>query len=141
MLRKILGPVKVNGEYRRRHNKELYEHMEDLVTSMRRRRMLFFGHLERMNQDRLTHQIHKSISNKKSYSKWAVQVRKDFEQANITEEEISDRNIFRDLVKSATLQPLTLATARPACKWSQQRKEAHSRKMKAYWQRKKASEN
>ncbi|KAL1449423.1 hypothetical protein WDU94_001932 [Cyamophila willieti] len=141
MLRKILGPINDNGEYCRRHNHELYEQIEDLVTCMRKRRMLFFGHLERMLPNRLSHQIHVSLAKKTSYSKWADLVKKDLEEAHISPEDICNRDTFRDLVKTATLQPLTTATARPASRWSQQRKNAQSQRMKEYWQRRKARES
>ena len=49
ILRKILGLVKENGSYRRKQNNELFEHREDIVTAIRERRMMFYGHLERMN--------------------------------------------------------------------------------------------
>uniref|UniRef100_A0A8D9BEI3 Uncharacterized protein n=1 Tax=Cacopsylla melanoneura TaxID=428564 RepID=A0A8D9BEI3_9HEMI len=76
MLRKILGPIKENNEFRRRHNNELYYQSEDIITSMRKRRLMFSGHLERMNQERLTHRLHTAISSRKSYSKWSQRVKK-----------------------------------------------------------------
>lgn len=139
ILRKILGPVKENGSYRRRHNNELFEHMEDIVTAMRKRRLMFYGHLERMSPDRLTHRIHSSISKKSSYCKWSNQVKKDLIEAEINPDLVWERTLFRDTVKSSKkLQPLTSTTSRPNCKWTEERKADHSSRMKLYWQRRKA---
>ncbi|KAI5751635.1 hypothetical protein M8J77_009428 [Diaphorina citri] len=114
ILRKILGPIKENDTYRRRHNNELYDNIEDLVTVIRKRRMLFYGHLERMEPKRLTQRIHASISKKSSYAKWATQVKKDFREAEISEELIGNRNKFREAVKSTNkLKSITSTTARP----------------------------
>lgn len=55
--RKILGPVKENGEYRRRHNHELYTHVEKITDTIRKRRITFYGHMTRMNSERLTNQM------------------------------------------------------------------------------------
>ncbi|KAI5708451.1 hypothetical protein M8J77_022846 [Diaphorina citri] len=138
ILRKILGPIKENDTYRRRHNNELYDNIEDLVTVIRKRRMLFYGHLERMEPKRLTQRIHASISKKSSYAKWATQVKKDFREAEISEELIGNRNKFREAVKSTNkLKSITSTTARPNSKWSEERKADHSSRMKIYWHKRK----
>ncbi|KAI5743680.1 hypothetical protein M8J77_021036 [Diaphorina citri] len=138
ILRKILGPIKENDTYRRRHNNELYDNIEDLVTVIRKRRMLFYGHLERMEPKRLTQRIHASISKKSSYAKWATQVKKDFREAEISEELIGNRNKFREAVKSTNkLKSITSTTARPNSKWSEERKADHSSRMKVYWHKRK----
>ncbi|KAL1447407.1 hypothetical protein WDU94_005673, partial [Cyamophila willieti] len=138
ILRKILGPIKENDSYRRRHNNELFDNIEDLVTVMRKRRMQFYGHLERMDPKRLTHRIHSSISKKSSYAKWTNQVKRDLEEAQINQNLVENRNEFRDAVKSTNkLVPLTSVTARPNSKWSEERKVDHSSRMKLYWQRRK----
>ncbi|KAI5746246.1 hypothetical protein M8J77_001486 [Diaphorina citri] len=136
--RKILGPIKENDSYRRRHNNELYDNIEDLVTVIRKRRMLFYGHLERMEPKRLTQRIHAFISKKSSYAKWATQVKKDFREAEISEELIGNRNKFREAVKSTNkLKSITSTTARPNSKWSDERKADHSSRMKIYWHKRK----
>uniref|UniRef100_A0A8D8RKU7 Endonuclease-reverse transcriptase n=1 Tax=Cacopsylla melanoneura TaxID=428564 RepID=A0A8D8RKU7_9HEMI len=138
ILRKILGPINENGNYRRRHNNELFDHIEDLVTVMRKRRMQFYGHLERMDPKRLTHRIHSCISKKPSYAKWTIQVKKDLEEARISHNLIWNRTEFRDAVKSTNnLKPLTSTTARPNSKWTAERKADHSSRMKIYWQKRK----
>ncbi|KAI5743682.1 hypothetical protein M8J77_021057 [Diaphorina citri] len=138
ILRKILGPVKENGNYRRRHNNELFDHIEDLVTVMRKRRMMFYGHLERMDPKRLSHRIHSSISKKSSYAKWSNQVKKDMAEAEINPDLIHNRPLFREAVKSSDkLKPLTTVVPRPNSKWSEERKADHSSRMKIYWMKRK----
>ncbi|KAJ8873145.1 hypothetical protein PR048_026762 [Dryococelus australis] len=57
VLRKILGPIKENGEYKRRHNHEIYTHVEKITNNIRRGRITFYGHVTRMNPARLTKRI------------------------------------------------------------------------------------
>ena len=57
ILRKILGPIKEGDQYRRRHNNELYKHFEKTADTIRKRRIAFYGHLQRMDSDRLTGRI------------------------------------------------------------------------------------
>lgn len=142
ILRKILGPVKVQEGYRRRHNQELYEHIEDITTCMRKRKRTFYGHLERMDHQRLTFRVHQTISQRPSYAKWTKQVKKDLSEAKIDIAIIHNRDTFRKLVRTtSSLEPLTLVTSRPACKWTQERRETHIARMKAYWSRRKAHES
>lgn len=116
----------------------MYDNIEDLVTVMRKKRMQFYGHLERMDPKRLTQRIHSSISKKSSYSKWANQVKRDLQEAQINQDLVRNRNEFRDAVKSTNkLLPLTSVTARSNSKWSEDRKVDHSSRMKLYWQRRK----
>ena len=51
ILRKILGPIKEGDQYRRRHNNELYKHIEKITDSIRKR-IAFYGHLQRMDSNR-----------------------------------------------------------------------------------------
>ena len=59
MLRKILGPTEKGDQYGRRHNNELYKHIEKITDTIRKRRVAFYGHLTyiRMNNIRLAGRI------------------------------------------------------------------------------------
>ena len=50
---------------------------------MRKRRLLFFGNLYRMDDNRLTKQIFKYLWGKKSTLSWIKEVQKDLEKNNI----------------------------------------------------------
>ena len=54
IFRKILGPVKENGEYRRQHNYELYTRVKKISDKIRKRRIAFYGHVARLKSERLT---------------------------------------------------------------------------------------
>ena len=96
--------------------------MEDIVTAIWKRRLMFYGDLERMNPHRLTQRIHSSISNKSSYCKWSNQVKNDLIEAEINPDLVWNRTLFRDTVKSSKkLQPLTSTTQRPNCKWTEEK--------------------
>ena len=99
---------------------------------------MFYGHLERMDPKRLTQRIHSSISKKSLYAKWANQVQKDLDETQIRKDLVWNRNQFKDAVKSTNkLKPLTSVRARPNARWSQDRKNDHSSRMKIYWYKKK----
>ena len=91
ILRKILGPVKENGEYRRRHNHELYTHVEKITDAMRKRRIAFYCHITRMNPARLTNRIFTYFLKKKTKGAWFTEVDKDLQELGITTNDIWER--------------------------------------------------
>jgi hypothetical protein len=62
ILRRIYGPVKDNGHWRIRYNKELYElHGEpDLVTCIKLKRLQWAGHVQRMEGTRIAKKAFKA---------------------------------------------------------------------------------
>ena len=61
---------------------------------MRKRRQVLFGHLYRMDDNRLTKQMFKYLWGKKSTSSWIKEVQKDLEKNNINAEEAIEGEIF-----------------------------------------------
>ena len=55
---KILGPIKEGDQYRQKHNNELYKHTEKITDTIKKR-IAFYGHLQRMNSNRFTVRIFK----------------------------------------------------------------------------------
>ena len=68
--RKILGPRKISEGCKLRSNDEIYQSTGSITETMRKRRLLFFGYLYRMDDNRLTKQIFKYLWGKKSTSSW-----------------------------------------------------------------------
>lgn len=132
ILRKILGPTKENGEYRRRHNQELYTHIEKITVTMRKRRIMFYGHLARMNKHRLTNKIFTYFQNKKTKGSWFTEVEKDMDEVGINQDDIQEREPLKKKLKT-----LRSFQEKPKMKtgkqWTEERKEAHRRRMKEYW--------
>ena len=143
ILRKIMGPINEEGKYRIRHNNELYEQVESITTAMRKRRLIFYGHVVRIDNQRLTSRIFNTVSRgKATNAKWTKLVRKDLEQLDIDPSTIYDRNKYRALIRTSdSLQSLTAKAVRPGLgvKWTQERKDIHSTRMKEYWAKKKAA--
>ena len=98
IIRKILGPRKTSEDWTLRSNDEIYQIIENIPETMRKRRLLFFGHLCRMNDNRLTKQIFKCLWGKKSTSSWIKELQKDLEKNNIHTEQAIEREIFRTIV-------------------------------------------
>ena len=53
ILRRIYGPKVVQGNYGLRSNKDIYKKTEDLETTIRKRRIRFYGHMVRMDPTRI----------------------------------------------------------------------------------------
>lgn len=132
ILRKILGPVKENGEYRRRHNNELYTHIEKITTTIRKRRITFYGHVTRMHPTRLTNRIITFLQQKKTKGAWFIEVDKDLEEVGIAGNDIRERASLRK-----KLQTFQGFREKPKLKtgkaWTQERKEQHRECMRQYW--------
>ena len=132
ILRKILGPVKEDGEYRRRHNHELYSHVEKITDTIRKRRIAFYGHLTRMSPERLTNRIFAYFLNKKTKGPWFNEVEGDLREVGITREDIQERvPLAKKLGAHQGFQEKPkLKTGK---KWTEDRKEAHRKRMREYW--------
>ena len=74
---------------------EIYQRIEYITETMRKRRLLFWGYLYRMDDNRLTKQIFKYLWGNKSTSGWIKEVKKDLEKNNINAEEGIEREVFR----------------------------------------------
>ena len=59
IIRKILGPRKTSESWKLRSNDEIYQSIRNITETLRKIRLLFFGHLYRMDDNRLTKQIFK----------------------------------------------------------------------------------
>ena len=91
---------------------------------MRKRRLLFFGHFYRMDDNSLTKQIFKYLWRKKSTSSWIKEVVKDLENNNIHAEEVTEREIFQEKVlKMEVVQCRREKNA--GSKWTEDRKKRH----------------
>lgn len=83
-MKKIMGPVKVEGEYRIRHNKELYQQLERIITVSRRRTLNFYGHIVSVNNQRLSSTVFDTVSEgKATRAKWVRLVREHLTQLGL----------------------------------------------------------
>ncbi len=69
ILRKILGPKFHNNKLIHVKNETLYQRTEKLSDTMRKRRIDFYGHILRMNPNRLTKKIFDYFHQKKNQTK------------------------------------------------------------------------
>jgi hypothetical protein len=110
VLRKIYGPVCENGEWRIRTNTELMELYEDLdiVTEVKRMRLRWLGHMERMSDDRSTKKLY---SNKpeglklvgKPRKRWLDEVEQNLKQMGVRgwRRRAQNREEWRSILKEA----------------------------------------
>ena len=90
VLRKIYGPIQVNGEWRIRYNAELYSIYSNskLSVEVRRGRLRWAGHLERMPENRAVKQImnRKPDGRRKQgrpRKRWSEEVENDLAQLQV----------------------------------------------------------
>lgn len=50
------------------HNKEFWHRLENITTAMTKKRLIFYGHIVRMNYQRLTSRIYNAVSMVKAKS-------------------------------------------------------------------------
>lgn len=127
ILRKILGPKKYGRECRKRNNKELYPETERLSDTIRKRRIAFYGHLVRMNPEKLTKRIFDYVDkNSKTQIWWFIEVKQDLAEMNLMKEEILNRVTLEKGLRSP-------GASWNKNVWTEERKREHSERMKRYW--------
>lgn len=144
IVRKILGPKLINNTtYRLRGNEEIKQYTT-IHSDMRKRRLKFYGHIKRMHPSRLTRQIVEFYENrskaKTETMKWIAAIKHDLTSASITQEDIQDRKTFRQKVHAWEVGQ-TEQRKKTGTTWSDERKKAHSERMKAVWALRKANGN
>lgn len=138
ILRKILGPKSYNNtDYKLRSNRELYLKVEKLTDVMRKRRLQFYGHIYRMDSNRLTKKIFHLLNSYKSKPTWFNEIDKDMKNVGIKKDTINNRTLFREATQKAEFpERKKLNNGR---KWTQDEKDRHSRKMKEIWAQRKSN--
>ena len=141
IVRKILGPLKNEQHtFKLRSNKEVEEYT-DIHSDIKKRRLKFYGHIKRMNPSRLTKQIvefYESRSKAKVETiKWIAAIKDDVKAAGITQTDISDRKIYRQKIFDWKVGQREIIK-RSGTAWSDERKTAHSERMKQVWAQRKS---
>lgn len=110
VLRKIYGPKTINGQWRMRNNMELYELYKepDIVIYIKRARLRWFGHVERMGEERLPKKllIGRPDGNRprgRPRLRWMDDVQQDLKELGVRRWRVKaqDRNEWRKLVSEA----------------------------------------
>ena len=94
IVRKILGLPETSEGWKLRSNDEICKSIENVTETVRKRRLVFFEHLYKMNDNMLTKQIFKYLCGKKSTSSWIKEVQKDLEKYNLHAKEATEREVF-----------------------------------------------
>ena len=66
----------------------MYQHIERITDSIRRRRINFYGHITRMDSERVTNRICTYFVNKKTKEPWFTEVEKDLWEIGITHADV-----------------------------------------------------
>lgn len=139
ILRKIFGAIRRDGIWIKRPTKELYEHTDRLTDLIKKRRLGFYGHLYRMNNNRLTKKIFNVVNSSVKKTNWFQEVEEDLKQAGIDEESINSRDKFRSRITNTKFE--VKEKKKTGTTWTEQRKQEQSQRMKRFWEEKKKKEN
>lgn len=136
IIRRILGARYTQDGYRLQSIKTT-EKVSNIEIDIKKRRMKFLGHLTRLPENRLSKRILNYVSSLKNSTPWLDELRKDLKNANICATDILERDTFRHKVNKweVTSEQPKQKQCRP--KWSEERKQAFSERMKTYWKNKK----
>ena len=110
ILRKILGPIQENGEWRIRRNKEIEDYIdgEDIVRFIKSGRIRWAGHIQRMNEDRIPKQVFRSRMEGRRIqgrprNRWQDQLERDLKNIGVRKwkETAQDRKKWKGVVLEA----------------------------------------
>jgi len=107
IFRRIYGPKYGNGEWKSRTNRELEEMSkgENVVKWMKRQRISWLGHLERMEEDRMnkkifTQEMEGTRRRGRPRKRWNEEVERDLQVLGVRRwrELVADRKKWKDIV-------------------------------------------
>lgn len=133
IMRKILGPNFSEGINKPRANSEIYSYTENLSSVIRKRRLMFYGHVTRLPDSRLTKKILSFANNRKTLLPWHAECHKDLKELKIEQTDVYNRTFFKNKLKQSFQEKLPGART----SWPQERKDALSARMKIFWAQKK----
>lgn len=133
ILRKIYGPVQKEGIWIKRPTRELYEQIETITNNIRKRRARFYGHIHRMNEDRLTKKIFNIATTNTVKINWVQETLEDLKSLNISTEDMTDREKYREKIRKQKFEQIP-KEKKTGKKWTEERKKKHSEYMRDYWE-------
>ena len=123
-----------NGQWKLASNETVYREIEPVTSTIKKKRMSFFGHLIRSPENRISRKIVEKLWNSKSNIKWITEIREDMRELNITIKDLKEKsatlNILKD--KNTRLQ-ISINKQRNGRQMSQEERRLISERMKKYW--------
>lgn len=132
ILRKIIGPKFQDNKIVYIKNETLYKKIEKLSDTMRKRRINFYGHLLRMNPNRLTKQIFDFFRNRKTKPNWFKETEKDLAELKISENSLINRTA-KLITKDENIRFQDKSTLKSKPIISDEERKRRSERMKKYW--------
>lgn len=136
ILRKIIGTKFQDNKIIYIKNETLYKKIEKLSDTMRKRRINFYGHLCRMDSNRLTRQIFDFFRNRKTKPNWFKEIEKDLIELKITENLLLDRTA-KIITKDNNIRFQDKSKIKPKPIISEEERKRRSERMKGYWEQRK----
>ena len=93
-----------------------------------KRKIAFYGHLQRMNSNRLTGRIFIYITKLKKEITWFSETKNDIEELQITHKDITERTPLRNKLRD--FKGFQQKPRRKADVWTEERREEHEQRMR-----------
>lgn len=128
----------VNGVWRLPSNETVYKEIEPVTSTMKKKRISFFGHLMRTPENRISRKLIEKLWNSKSNIRWITEIKEDMKTLQITLEDLKCKTeklkILKD--KKTTLN-IKVNKQRVGRVVSDEERKLRSERMKKYWANKK----
>ena len=119
----------------------VYNNLEPITDTMRKKRLGFFGHIMRMPDSRLLKQLvqyNLASKNTTTGCRWLKEIREDLKEIGLTTEDAANKKSLTTALKNMTFHfPLTKKKI-PTRIFSAEERARRSIRMKKYWEDRKA---
>jgi Reverse transcriptase (RNA-dependent DNA polymerase). len=124
----------INGHWRIASNETVYKEIEPILSTIRKKRISFFGHLIRAPANRISKKIIEKLWKSKSNIKWITEIKEDLKELQITVDDLKNKtdNTKKLNNKQTRLQTKINKRSTGRVITNEERKRI-SERMKKYW--------
>lgn len=125
---------KINGHWRIPSNVTVYKTIEPVMSTIRKKRISFFGHLIRTPENRISKKIIEKLWNSKSTIKWITEIKEDIRELQITVDDLKNKTKnIRILQDTQTRLQMKINKRNAGRAMSDEERKKISVRMKKYW--------
>jgi len=127
-----------NGQWRLASNETVYKEIEPVTSTMKKKRISFFGHLIRTPTSRLSRKIIEKLWNSKTNIRWITEIKEDMEELKITFEDLKNKTEKLKTLKDKNITlKVKVNKQRTVRVISDEERKQRSDRMKKYWEKRK----
>lgn len=123
-----------DGHWRVASNETVYKEIEPVMSTIRKKRISFFGHLIRTPENRIIRRIIEKLWNSKCNIKWITEIKEDMDELQITVEDLRNKtDKIRKLTDKQTRLQTRINKQTLGRVISDEERRIRSERMKKYW--------